>query len=607
MSSFSLLPGSISLVLLAPILCARSLSPQEPDGEHRVQTSSASSAAGVKPGPAVKKISQRSGGDPAERAILDGLRWLVRHQNPDGSWSATSLAERCQADAPCFDPHDAFTNRYDAETTSLALLCFFHAGFTSESKQDIVDTVFAKRHNVGDVVKRGLESLVHRQSADGSFSTGRSLIDNDAWATLALVEAWRAKHESAWMEPAQRGVEFLERAQRRSPNGESPWGWARSTRIDAEIDAHNAGRSPGSEVALELADSDTSSTALCAAVLHTAQDNVLIVKPESLGGALEFTRAMTRDDGSVSYRDARVADPYVVPSRAGFADHAALLSAQAMCTRFFADRLSIDPFFDLAAKKISKDLPTVSPDKGSIDYDYWNWGTLALNQVDGLDSLRRTGKYWRNWDHAATAAITSLQVHDRSSCRDGGWIEPDRWSLAAGPIYTTAMSVLALEVRFAIPDAHTVLAQAAEVGSSAPPFDRLDVDGERLESSKLAGRVIVLDPWMASELPGSLLLNLRDSLLDRYEGSPLVLVGILRGAACGFVLPESIRDRRKVWRWIQVDGDKDPLWTDYYAMRATGIVVIDPEGVIRGRDLSWKETVELVGKLVADAESKRPK
>src|SRR5205085_4557236 len=39
-----------------------------------------------------------------ERAVLDGLRWLARHQNEDGSWSPATLKERCDCDDPSYNP-----------------------------------------------------------------------------------------------------------------------------------------------------------------------------------------------------------------------------------------------------------------------------------------------------------------------------------------------------------------------------------------------------------------------------------------------------------------------------------------------------------------------
>jgi hypothetical protein len=539
-----------------------------------------------------------------EKAVLDGLRWLVRHQDPDGSWSAAKLGERCAKESRCFDEHDAFTDRDEPAATGLALLCFLRAGFTDESKQDIVDTVFAKRHKVGDVVKSGLQSLVLRQHADGSFSSGRSFVYDEAIATLALVEAYAAQHEDEWKEPAQRGVGFLECAQRQSPRGDSLWGWRSDARLDAEIDARNAGRVASAE--LELSDSDGASTALCTFVLRAAQDAGLAVKAESLAGALAYTRAMTGELGDVAYRDARIPDPFVATTRAGFIDHPGAMAALGMCTRMCSAQHLVDPFLDLGAKRVIADLPSVSADKASIDYAYWYWGSLALHDLDGPQSPRTSGKYWRTWHAATTAAIVSLQDHSAGSCRNGGWIAPDRWSFALGPIYTTAMSILTLELEFsttgALRGAGSSLRHGA-VGMLAPPIDRVDANGDPFVLASLAGKVVVLDSCSRDELPDSLVLNLRDRLLERFKDRPLVLVGVCVWSGADLVVPAIARDRRATWRWIQAKSLKDPLVVDY-ALGLGKTIVIDAEGVIRMRDESWPAIVNRVEELVSQAEKK---
>ena len=53
-------------------------------------------------------------GDPLaslDKSVLDGLRWLARHQNPDGSWGALALHSRCTSDPPCYDPMLKATDR----------------------------------------------------------------------------------------------------------------------------------------------------------------------------------------------------------------------------------------------------------------------------------------------------------------------------------------------------------------------------------------------------------------------------------------------------------------------------------------------------------------
>src|SRR5439155_23311942 len=111
-----------------------------------------------------------------------------------------------------------------------------------------------------------------------------------------------------------------------------------------------------------------------------------------------------------------------------FVYHLATMSALAMCSRMFAQRDLDDPFLEMAAKRIVKDLPEVSHDRLSIDYYYWHFASLALNQLDGPDSPRRTGKYWGPWNKALVEAVLALQDHAEHACSNGGWIVTDRRS-----------------------------------------------------------------------------------------------------------------------------------------------------------------------------------
>ena len=107
-----------------------------------------------------------------------------------------------------------------------------------------------------------------------------------------------------------------------------------------------------------------------------------------------------------------------------------------------------DPELDKAAKVLVQDPPAASGDRLALDYYYWYYGTLALNQIDGPDSPRRTGRYWPSWNRALTEAVLPLQDRAPRSCTNGGWLEPDRWGFDDGPLYATAINVLTLEVNY---------------------------------------------------------------------------------------------------------------------------------------------------------------
>jgi len=389
-----------------------------------------------------------------DKAVRSGLIWLCRHQNKDGSWSPKSMKDRCDSKSPCFDPKLATNDHYDVGLTSLAVLCFLGAGFDHTSKLDLVDSVRGERHRIGEVVKKGLEWLRARQNPDGSFSPDHPFLYNEALATMALSEAFGLSGSRVWREPARRGVELLQRAQRPNPSGKGLWGWRYASRTDVE----DASRVTGDvDYGKALYDSDTSVTTWCVMALKSAQLCGLEVDKESFAGAVEYCKYATAADGLVGYLDAKSAGGVVSgPFDAAFVYHPTTMSALGMCIRIFATHDPNDPFLDLAAKRIVQDRPAISKDRSSIDYYYWYYGSLALNQLDGPDSPRKnSGKYWKPWNEAMVESVLALQDQGEHGCTSGGWTASDRWGSAsgAGPLYDTAMNVLTLEVYYRYPNA----------------------------------------------------------------------------------------------------------------------------------------------------------
>lgn len=399
------------------------------------------------PDPGKRRPGDASQG--AEKAVLDGLRWLIRHQNPDGSWGADTLKDRCDAVAPCFDPKDRLTGKANVGLTGLALLCFLGAGFGPDSRQDIVDTTKAKRSNIGQVVAAGLQWLSQQQPKDGWFASHEWSFDQHAIVTTALCEAYGMTGDPARLRAAKRAVSALIRAQAPSPIGPgAKWGWAPNPSYLFK----EASEGGDEDATKRLYSADMISTSWAMSALNSARLAGLTVDSDSVAGGLEFTRFATADNGLVGYDDAKYAGMTLQGKRDHFIFHPFVFSAQGMWVRMLALHDPNDAFLDVAAKCVVSDLPVVSKDKLSIDYTYWYWTTLALWNLDGPDSPRKSGKYWNAWNKAVIDAVLSLQDHTERMCSNGGWIVPDRWAYVGGPLYTTALSVLTLETYWRYPN-----------------------------------------------------------------------------------------------------------------------------------------------------------
>ena len=144
-------------------------------------------------------LVRREGGTVhSEKAVEDGLEWIVRHQRADGSWSL-NFQEQCQAQG-C-PPHRALDS--DTAATGLALLPLLGAGYIHNVKC---------RHQ--DAVRRGLEWLVQHQQENGDLYVGGPVISylySHAIATMALCEAYGLSRDPKLKGPAKQAIAFIVR------------------------------------------------------------------------------------------------------------------------------------------------------------------------------------------------------------------------------------------------------------------------------------------------------------------------------------------------------------------------------------------------------------
>jgi hypothetical protein len=82
-------------------------------------------------------------GGGTESAVTAALRWLGRHQNGDGSWSASGFSHKC-INGKCSGGGEA---DYDTGVTSLSLLAFLGAGFSQLSRDELIDPVAPPRRS----------------------------------------------------------------------------------------------------------------------------------------------------------------------------------------------------------------------------------------------------------------------------------------------------------------------------------------------------------------------------------------------------------------------------------------------------------------------------
>lgn len=206
-------------------------------------------------------VRKRGGTAGSEAAVGHGLKWLLAHQQRDGSWNFDHRDGGC--DARCGNP--GLMRQSTTGATGLALLPFLGAGQT---------------HLEGDyqaAVGQALDYLVgqlnvSRKNDTGSFIQGAGLYDHGI-ATIALCEAYALTHDEKLREPAQLAVNFIVRSQDSQGGG---WRY-----------------SPG-------APGDTSVVGWQLMALKSGHLAYLQVPPRTIAGAVHFLDSVSAH-GGVSY------------------------------------------------------------------------------------------------------------------------------------------------------------------------------------------------------------------------------------------------------------------------------------------------------------------
>jgi serine/threonine protein kinase/tetratricopeptide (TPR) repeat protein len=341
-----------------------------------------------------------------EEPILDGLRWLARHQSPGGAWMGTRHAEMCgkrEYRGKCAASQGS--GSFDTGLTGLCLLAFLGAGYGPSSADSFDGLAF------GEVVDAALNWLISQQNAGGCVGNEgeAKFMYSHIVATLALVNAYRLAKADRLKDPAQRAVDYILKAQ-------------------------NPGK--GWRYAIQPNDNDTSVTGWAAHALIAAEAAGLKVQKSALVGALAWVQEATDpNSGEVGYADHRIGKVMIPGVNESF-EHHPTMSAVALWLKSTVEKSSVRAWTDL----LMADLPQWDGAGKKIDVYYWYLGTLALHASEAA-----SGANWKKWTERARQALAGNQNRARGSCAQGSWEPVDRWCSEGGRVYMTAMSVLTLQ------------------------------------------------------------------------------------------------------------------------------------------------------------------
>ncbi len=348
------------------------------------------------------------GGTKTEAAVLSALLWLKKHQSPDGRWDCdgfSALCEKNACDGPGFGAHDV-------GVTGLALLCFLGAGETHEGGP------------FKNTVKNGLKYLMSVQDEDGCFGerVGQQFLYDHACAALAMAEAYGMTQAKPFLEPAQKGINFVLQAQ----NPYLAW------RYHFPPDGDN----------------DTSVTGWMVMVLKSGKLSGLTIDEQALFNAVNWIDQVTDPQSGRTGYTGKGDFPARMPEMLEKfpPQKSESMTAVGVLTRIFAGHtLDDDPLIGKGVELLVAKPPLWEPGTGDIDFYYWYYATLAMHQVGGPG--------WETWNEAMKLAIIDHQRANEEEDEYGSWDPIDPWSHIGGRVYSTALNCLCMEVYYRYPRA----------------------------------------------------------------------------------------------------------------------------------------------------------
>jgi hypothetical protein len=361
---------------------------------------------GHRKGGRLKLTTEGGGGKTTEDAVLEALKWLARHQNPDGSWAVMGYVRQCSATCSPNPGEESF----DAGVTGLSLLAFLGAGYSHLSKDTYDGICF------GDVVRKGLQWLMARQDPEGCIGSRSAdkYMYNHTICALAMTEAYGLTGSSLFRDNAQKAVDFTIAAQ----NPGKAWRYG-----------------------YKCGDNDSSVSGWAVMVLKSGELSGLVFPPSGYEGTRRWYDEVTESSyGRVGYNAPNTGKVFI-PGKNEHFEHNEALTSIAMMARIFMDKNKHDARLSNGAELLLRNKPVWNTN--AIDYYYWYYASLALFQYDGP-----RGPKWSAWNEPMKDALVKNQNVKSSGCRRGSWEPVDRWSCEGGRVYATAINCLTLEVYY---------------------------------------------------------------------------------------------------------------------------------------------------------------
>jgi len=344
-------------------------------------------------------LVRRFGGQGTQGAVDRAIRWLARHQEPDGHW----------------DPSKWDNGKGAVGMTGMALLTFLGAGHTEKAGK-YKDNV---RRAQNWLIAR-LKEVSSRKGTRCKYGFFYTNLYEQGMATLALAEAYAMTEDRRLKKAAQAAVDYVVSAQ-------GPYeAWNYSSKRG------KAGRN------------DTSVSGWNLMALKSAKLAQLTVDGNAFQGCMRWVNGAT-DPGNGRCAYAGTLDS-VRRGRGSLA-----MCAAGMLMRQFMGVGPGNPLLIKSAETLRRYQPK-SPEAGGaggrdrINYYHVYYASLCMFQMGG--------KYWREWNKSMKPALVERQrtggpLDGTAADVDGSW-DPTRGGKVdvGGRVFSTTLAALTLEVYY---------------------------------------------------------------------------------------------------------------------------------------------------------------
>jgi hypothetical protein len=336
-----------------------------------------------------------------ETSIENGLQFLARFQQTDGSWRLQGMETSSRSDPQMVS---------DTAATALAVLAFQGAGYNH------------REHKYASVVRGGLDYLVRNQKENGDLfvplddQSNRSVwLYSHALAALALCEAYGMTQDPALEEPAQKAIDFIIEGQHKQRGG---WRYA-----------------PG-------IGSDTSVTGTMLVALRSAELANLKVPQETYDGVTKWLDSAQASPSQAYLYRYNPQAPDTDAQRHGRVASPTMTSL-GLLMRLYLGWKRDNPNMVQGADYLKQHLPALGTNTApQRDTYYWYYATQVMFHMGG--------DHWKQWHEKLHKLLLDTQVKEGPFA--GSWNPrlpvTDRWGPHGGRLYVTTLNLLSLEVQY---------------------------------------------------------------------------------------------------------------------------------------------------------------